>query len=108
MDDAAVNPPASRSLASSGLAAMHERTAEGALREALDSKRAVRERLVRALRRALPGALDALPPQVPLAGAADSAMAPARDPLGAFLLETIAAPEHASAIGASVGATARV
>jgi hypothetical protein len=55
------------------------------LEEALNSKRGVRERLMRELRRACGGPIDA-PRQTPIAGVAETAHTAAQEPLGAFLM----------------------
>jgi hypothetical protein len=79
----------------------------GVLHEALDSKRMVRERLVRALRRELSGSFDASPLQTPVAGATDSSMAPLREPLSAFLLEVLGEPIQAGPSVIPSGTSAR-
>jgi hypothetical protein len=87
-------------------ASLCDLNAAGVLHEALDSKRSVRERLVRSLRRELACSFDASPLQVPVAGATDSAMAPACEPLGAFLLEVLGAKAGESAAGQASAAGA--
>ena len=58
----------------------------GVLEEALVSKRAVRDRLIQALRCECRGSLDASPPQTPIAGATTT-----QEPLGAYLVDVLRA-----------------
>ena len=64
--------------------AMTDLMRTGVLEEALVSKRAVRDRLVRTLRCECRGSLDASPPQMPIAGATTT-----QEPLGAYLVDAL-------------------
>jgi hypothetical protein len=56
------------------------------LNEALESKRAARERLLRAIRLQHPEAARIVPTQVPVTGAVECGTAPTQEPLSAFIL----------------------
>lgn len=56
------------------------------LNEALDSKRAARERLLRAIRLQHPEAARIAPTQLPVTGAVGCSTTPAQEPLSAFIL----------------------